>query len=187
VIIGVDIDNTIAATLPEILKRLGWKTVAGYNLFRTRAEEERFFLENAEIFARVQPYSFAAEALQELAARGHEIAYISARPRHALGATELWLEVHGFPAGRVILTGDKPRVLKEMDAAVMVEDAPGEIAAIGGLGVPVIIKDQVYNRFLPGPRFSRWGQFLKAFEVVERGSALCSSWESTLVTGTPRP
>lgn len=170
-LVGVDVDNTIAATLPEILKRLGWKTVAtGYNLFRTREEEERFFLENAEIFARVQPYSFAAEALQELVGRGHEIAYISARPKHALGATELWLEVHGFPQGRVILTRDKPGALRDLGASVMVEDAPAEVAALRALGMTAIIKDQVYNRPLPGPRFSRWGQFLRVFQgVVERG------------------
>lgn len=168
-LIGVDIDNTIAATLPEILKRLGWKTVTGYNLFRTREEEESFFMENAEIFARVQPYSFAAEALRDLVGRGHEIAYVSARPKHALGATELWLEVHGFPMGRVVLTQDKARVLREIGAAAMVEDAPGEIAGIAASGAAVVIKDQVYNRFLPGPRFSRWSQFLKVFEVALEG------------------
>lgn len=147
-IAAVDICNTIADVLTEIQNIIGpWP----FNEYHHPILTDDFFYRHAEIFLKSRPYKGAIQGMWRL--KEHfDIVYLSARPKWARTLTELWLKVHGFPDGKLILTRDKAKVAKELKVAIAIEDAPFEIDKLKEAGVTVVVKAQNYNKKY-APRF----------------------------------
>jgi hypothetical protein len=149
--IAVDIDNTVANTNLELVRRFG------ISLKKYPAPEvpPGFFAsrEGMQMLQKVEPFPHAARALEVLADLGYRIAYISSRPGDALFATVRWLQVNGFPADQVVtgLVGDaKLDVIRELEPTAVFEDDPIAVKMLVGRVPAVWLKDWPYNR--PGGR-----------------------------------
>lgn len=171
--IAVDIDNTVANTNLELVRRFG------ISLKKYPAPEvpPGFFAsrEGLRLLQRAEPFPHAARALEVLAHLGYRIAYISSRPGDALFATVRWLQVHGFPADRVV-TGlsrnAKVDAVRELEPAAVFEDDPIAARTLAGEVPAVWLKDWPYNRLSgrggvrrPGSnviRFKSWEEVLRA-------------------------
>lgn len=134
-IVAVDICNTLAAVNAEILKLFGpeasaVRDYAGFFGQVGVADKDAWFRAHPEVFAAALPLPGAVSGVVALAAAGHRVVYVSARPLWAEGITRRWLRRHGFPAGRLFLRADKPAVARALGADVFVEDAPHEIEAL---------------------------------------------------------
>lgn len=148
-----DIDNTLADTNREIMKR-----VAGFteSIFPFPLASD-FFEMNPDVFAGAAAFDGAAEALQSLSRAGSMIIYVTARAPWFESLTRHWLRLNGFPEGRVICTSDKRSVIQEYKPVFMVEDSPYEIERVNDL-VNVIVPAKPYNDGYDN-RFETWATF----------------------------
>ncbi len=150
---AVDVCNTLADILSEVQKYIGpWP----FYEYRHPLLTDDFFIDHPEIFLNAKPYEGAVQGLWRLK-EYFNIVYLSARPEWAWVITDLWLKVHGFPSGRLILTGEKADMAKQLNVAMAVEDAPFEIEKYERVGIPVVVKAQNYNKDY-APRFE-WSAF----------------------------
>ena len=103
--IAVDVDNTVANTNLELVRRFGLP-LKKYPATQIPPE---FFLSNEgmRLFQKTEPFPGAAEALNLFSELGYRIAYISSRPGDALFITVRWLQKHGFPADQVLCGLDR--------------------------------------------------------------------------------
>lgn len=73
------------------------------------------------------PYQNSSQVLNEVAANGHELIYISSRQESCHDATEAWLRLHHFPEGDIIcVTGDKIPYMQS--CRYLIDDRPSTIA-----------------------------------------------------------
>ncbi|MEW6048303.1 MAG: hypothetical protein AB1609_17815 [Bacillota bacterium] len=147
-VVAVDLCNTVAAVNAAIAACLGlgagwvWET---YSLEPAGIRDaEAWFRGHPEVFAEAEPVPGAVEALDGLAATGWEIVYVTARPEWARWLSADWLRRHGFPRGRLVMTGDKARACLALGVSAAVEDAPEHIRAVSRV-VPVYVPRQPYN------------------------------------------
>ncbi|RKO65731.1 hypothetical protein D7024_01270 [Desulfofundulus salinus] len=156
--IAVDVDNTVANTNLELVRRFG------VSLKKYPAPEvpPGFFCteEGLRLLQRAEPFPRAAETLKTLAELGYRIAYVSSRPGDALFLTVRWLQKHGFPADQVLCGLDRQGkaevATKELQAVAVFEDDP-VLAAVLLAHVPALwLKDWPYNRKLPAGKGAKW-------------------------------
>jgi hypothetical protein len=88
------------------------------------------------------------------AAEQHAVLYLSGRPERLRGVTETWLRTHDFPAGAVLLRGNrdrrparvlKPQLLRQVSRAaevvLVVDDDPEVCQALRTSGFTVEVAD----------------------------------------------
>jgi len=150
--IAVDVDNTVANTNLELVRRFG----VPLKKYPATIIPPEFFLSNEgmRLFQKAEPFPGAAEALKLFSELGYRVAYISSRPGDALFITVRWLQKYGFPADQVLCGLDrngKVNVIKnEFQAVAVFEDDPRLARQALVNGVPALwLKDWPYNRRLP--------------------------------------
>lgn len=181
--LGVDIDGTIKHTqraAVEIFNRELGRTVkpedvTDFYLDRAYGLQKR---EGArlwrtwehEIYSLGIPLENAAEVLRDLCQKGHEVAFITARPgkRQIHQVTKEWLEKYDFPYDGHNLymnSQDKSKVALNLGVELFFEDAPQHLDKLVKAGVPTVIVDASYNRDYPHPlpRIHRWSE---AYELI---------------------
>ncbi|AEG15960.1 hypothetical protein Desku_2426 [Desulfofundulus kuznetsovii DSM 6115] len=178
--IAVDVDNTVANTNLELVRRFGvplnkYPAPLPPGFFSTQ--------EGLKLLQRAEPFPRAAETLKTLADLGYRIAYISSRPGDALFLTVRWLQKHGFPADQVLCGLDRQGkaevATKELQAVAVFEDDPVLAAALLNKVPALWLKDWPYNRKLPAGKGARWNA-----ERVIRFRAW-SEVEKAVVTSNP--
>lgn len=179
VTIAVDIDNTIADTQGELMRRFG----ASVDSYPCPKVPEGFFgsKEGVDFFCSVKAFPGAALALRRLSGLGHRIVFLTCRPTAALSGTERWLRENGFVSD-ALLTGlsreGKARFAVECFQPVMVfEDDPVIVEGLSGLVPMVWVKDWPYNRRVPEDlagveRFHSWREGLSLAVLPEIAVAL---------------
>ncbi len=141
-IAAVDICNTLADILSEVQKYIGpWP----FDEYQHPSLTDDFFKSHPDVFLNAKPYKGAVSGMWRMK-EYFNIVYISARPEWAFGITKLWLDVCGFPAGKLILTREKAKIAQRISVSVAIEDAPFEIDSYLKAGIPVIVKAQNYNK-----------------------------------------
>lgn len=148
-----DIDNTLADTNREIMKRVAGFTETLYPF----PLDSDFFEMNPDVFAGAAAFDGAAATLQSLCKAGSQIIYITARSPWFESLTRHWLRLNGFPEGKVICTSEKRSVVQMYKPAYMVDDAPYEIERVMDL-VDVLVPARPYNEGFDN-RFERWDMF----------------------------
>lgn len=167
--IGVDIDGTIKDTHraavevynKELNRSVRVEDVTEFHLDRayglTPQEGRKLWRKlEEEIYSLGVPLENAAEVLTDLAGRGHEVYFITARPgmKNIAKVTREWLKKHGFPFNGhnlVMSAQDKAKVAKKMGIELFFEDAPNHLENLVKNRIPTVIVDAVYNRDFPYP------------------------------------
>lgn len=115
-------------------------------------------------FTDCPAFADAIETLQQLVADGHEIYYITSRPKHYCPRTRAWVKAQGFPVKDEnffcgMADHEKIDIIKSLDLDFYVDDKPAVLATLQGIGTKVIVKDQSYNRTIDYPRLVKWANF----------------------------
>lgn len=111
----------------------------------------------------------AIETLQELEQQGHEIYYITARPKEHGERTKKWLKEQGFPVRDDrffygMQDSEKMEIIKGLELDYYFDDKPAVLDTLSLDSLKVLVKDQSYNRHLNLPRISNWtelGEMIK--------------------------
>lgn len=91
-------------------------------------------------------YPHAKEALDALAAEGHEIVFATARDKTTYGEETLELLVrHGLSFPIVFCKGDKTEDLRNLRVDIHVDDHPDILLACAQAGIPTVRFVQPYN------------------------------------------
>ncbi len=187
-IIGVDIDNTIKDTHraavevynKKLNKSVKVEDVKEFYLDKvyglTRQEGRKLWRSlEEEIYQLGIPLTNAAKVLNELAAEGHWIYFITARPKikNIEAITRKWLKKYGFPYigdNLVMNAQDKAKAARKLGVELFFEDAPNHLENLVQNQVPVVIVDAVYNRDFPVPlnRITDWEQVHQLVQEMEK-------------------
>lgn len=187
-IIGVDIDNTIKDTHRAAVEVYNQKLNQSVKV----EDVKEFYLDKAygltrqegrklwrnleeEIYQLGIPLTNAVKVLNELAAEGHRIYFITARPRikNIEKITRKWLKKYGFPytGDNLIMNAqDKAKAARELGIELFFEDAPNHLENLVQNQVPVVIVDTAYNQDFPVPlkRITDWEQVHDLVQETEK-------------------
>ncbi|MFC2947434.1 5' nucleotidase, NT5C type [Virgibacillus sediminis] len=119
------------------------------------------------------PFPGALELLQELAEAGHEVYYITARPKDHGERTKEWMKERGFPVEDSrffygMKDEQKIHTIKELELDYYIDDKPEVIETLSEIPIKLFLKDQTYNRHITHiPRITDWSEFK---EIIEHHS-----------------
>lgn len=117
-------------------------------------------------FTDCPPYPAAVETLQDLDKRGHEIYYITARPKKHGERTKQWMMEKGFPVRDErffygMQDEEKIHIIEELGLDYYFDDKPAVLNTLNLDSLKVFAKDQSYNRHLDIPRIMEWSELTK--------------------------
>ncbi|OLS37217.1 HAD family acid phosphatase [Bacillus sp. MRMR6] len=177
--LGFDIDDTLIDLRQHAFhiynKNLGKKvpTEVFHELTRVEihepfglTEEEGRAMWNSSLeevyYTSCPPFPNAIETLQDLNQQGHEIFYITSRPKEHGERTKEWMKSQGFPVNDErffygMQDHEKVQIIKNLQLDYYFDDKPGVLNTL--LDEPktkVFMRDQSYNRNLKFPRIVEW-------------------------------
>lgn len=167
-VVGVDIDNVIAQTDPELRKLIGLKTgislrqedVIYYEYSRcgiSRQDEQqamRDFEEWACSDLELVPWS--VESLAQLRTRGYRIVLITSRNPVIKGKTEEWLKKRSVPYDALLFEEGRNKLAH--GCHFFVEDNAEVAMSLAKSGTVVFLFDYPWNHDLDHPNVIRvWG------------------------------
>ncbi|WP_078410381.1 5' nucleotidase, NT5C type [Priestia abyssalis] len=116
------------------------------------------------------PFPNAIETLQELDKKGHEIYYITSRPKEHGERTKEWLKSQGFPVqDERFFYGmqdyEKVQIIKKLKLDYYFDDKPEVLnTLLNEEKTKVVVRDQSYNRHLKFPRILDWTDLKKVIK-----------------------
>lgn len=107
------------------------------------------------------PFPNAIETLQNLDKLGHEIYYITSRPKEHGERTKEWMKEQGFPVKDErffygMQDREKVQIIKQLKLDYYFDDKPEVLNTLLNESINVIVMDQSYNRHLKLPRIVNW-------------------------------
>ena len=115
-------------------------------------------------------YPNALETLLELDQQGHEIYYITARPKEHGERTKEWMKAQGFPVQDDrffygMQDGEKIEIIRRLGLDYYFDDKPDVVnTLLKEENLKVILKDQSYNRHLTFTRLVDWTDIQQILE-----------------------
>jgi uncharacterized protein len=111
------------------------------------------------------PFQGAVEVLNKLEEDGHEIFYITARPKEHGERTKIWLKEQGFPVKDDhffygMQDHEKIHIIKELHLDYYVDDKPAILDTLLNEQINLYLKDQSYNRKHQYNRIVNWSDFI---------------------------
>lgn len=115
-------------------------------------------------FSDCPPFEGAIELLNELSKEGHEIYYITSRPKKYCSQTRNWMKARNFPvADGQFYCGmqdhEKMNIINNLALDYYFDDKPAVLETLDGSHTKVFVKDQSYNQHIGIPRIQSWTQF----------------------------
>lgn len=115
-------------------------------------------------FSDCSAFEGAKEFVNQLKEEGHEIFYITARPKGHCSRTMRWMIENGFPVVENhfycgMQDHEKIDIIKQLKLDYYFDDKPTVLATLSDLNTKVCVKDQSYNRHLTIPRVIDWKDF----------------------------
>ena len=109
------------------------------------------------------PFPDAIDTLQELVNKGHEIYYITSRPKEHGERTKNWMIENGFPVQNDrffygMQDDEKVHIIQELQLDYYFDDKPAVLMTLNNEKLKVIVKDQSYNRHLDILRLKHWSE-----------------------------
>ena len=100
----------------------------------------------------------------ELVEEGHEIYYITSRPKEHGERTKKWMIEKGFPVQDDrffygMQDDEKVHIIQKLQLDYYFDDKPAVLNTLSNDSLKVIVKDQSYNRHLDIPRLKHWADF----------------------------
>jgi len=107
------------------------------------------------------PYSDVVDLLVDLNKQGHEIYYITARPREHGERTKLWMIEQGFPVQEDrffcgMKDGEKVDIIRTLNLDYYFDDKPDVLNTLVDDHLKVYVMNQPYNQHLTFPRITNW-------------------------------
>ncbi|KZE38539.1 hypothetical protein AV656_06430 [Bhargavaea cecembensis] len=120
-------------------------------------------------YTNCPPYPDAAETLRKLEREGHEIYYITARPKEHGERTMEWMIQNGFPVSKDrffygMNDEDKVHIIKDLELDYYFDDKPAVLETLRDRPLKVFARNQSYNRHLDIPRINDWS---KLFDLMD--------------------
>jgi uncharacterized HAD superfamily protein len=190
--IVVDLDNTLLdATTPHLKY---YNQVSGRNF--TEADVNDFYLyrlydwdqeEREKIYYQFGynihwesiPYSMAIDTLNQLS-RQHQVSIMTARPMKFHQVTVEWLEHHKVSYHNIVFTENKFQECTNLEADVLIDDAPHYAIEFSQNYRPVILFQQPYNSFINRDYIYRATNWLEVRTHVEHLEKLLKNKERTV-------
>ncbi|MEK4628687.1 hypothetical protein MKZ17_10815 [Solibacillus sp. FSL R7-0682] len=152
--VGIDVFEAILTV--EIHEAFGLTGEQGNQMWKDTMEEI--------YFTDCPSYEYAKEVLNKLAEEGHEIYYITSRPKKFCQQTREWVKAQGFPVvDERFYCGmqdhEKIDIIKDLALDVYVDDKPAVLNTLADSKTVAIVKNQSYNQQLSFPRLVNWQQF----------------------------
>ncbi|MEH7253250.1 HAD family acid phosphatase [Neobacillus niacini] len=150
---NVPIEDFHALNRVEIHEPFGLTDEQGSELWKSSLEEI--------YFTNCPPFPNAVETLQELDDKGHEIYYITARPKEHGEQTKEWMKEQGFPVRDDrfyygMQDHEKVQIIKELQLDYYFDDKAEVLDTLTHDSLKVFVRDQSYNRHLHYPRILDW-------------------------------
>jgi uncharacterized protein len=143
----------------EIHEPFGLTEEQGSNMWNSSLEEI--------YYTSCPPFPNALETLRELDEKGHEIYYITARPKEHGERTKEWLKSQGFPVSDErfyygMKDPEKIEIIKKLKLDYYFDDKPEVLnTLLDETETKVFVRDQSYNRHLKFPRILDWTDLKK--------------------------
>lgn len=111
------------------------------------------------------PYYGAVEVLTKLVDEGHEVYYITARPKEHGERTKIWMKEQGFPIHNErffygMEDHEKIDIIKDLRLDYYIDDKPAILDTLSKENIRLYLKDQSYNRTSTYNRILDWPEFL---------------------------
>lgn len=144
------------------------KTVAIHSLFDlTNEEGKKMWQDTMEdiYFTNCPSFDMAKEVVNGLVAAGHEVFYVTARPKHYCEKTREWMKAQGFPVvDAKFFCGmedhEKIDTIRNLHLDYYIDDKPAVLDTLVGIDTMLLIKDQSYNQEATRyPRLYQWNEF----------------------------
>ncbi|RFU62029.1 5' nucleotidase, NT5C type [Peribacillus glennii] len=157
--VGLDVFHTLKRV--EIHEAFGLSDEQGKDMWNSSLEEI--------YYTSCPAFPDAVQLLQELDEQGHEIYYITARPKEHGERTKNWLIENGFPVqeGRFFYgmkDEEKINIIRELDLDFYFDDKPAVLETLSNEPVQLFVKDQSYNQHLGVPRFINWSEIAETLK-----------------------
>lgn len=178
---GFDIDDTLInlrehaftlynkhfGTNVPIEKYHQLKTVEIHELFGlTSKEGSELWSELSEkiYFTNCPAFDGTIELLNSLVEDGHDIFYITSRPKQSCERTRQWMKNQGFPIKDDhffcgMQDEEKIEIIKQLNLDVYVDDKPKVLETLQDVKTEVYVKDQSYNQHVSFRRVKDWKDF----------------------------
>ena len=143
------------------------KTVEIHELYGLNAKEGNALwreLSEKIYFTNCPAFDGAIELLNSLVKEGHEVYYITSRPKQSCERTRQWMKDQGFPIiDNHFYCGmqdeEKIEIIKQLNLDVYVDDKPKVLETLQDLNINVFVKDQSYNQHVSFQRVKDWKEF----------------------------
>ncbi|WP_342507845.1 HAD family acid phosphatase [Sporosarcina sp. FSL K6-2383] len=151
----VHVDLFHALDKVEIHEIFGMTNEEGSNMWNRSLEEI--------YYTSCPPYPDAVETLQQLEKDGHEVYYITARPKEHGERTMEWMIEQGFPVQKErffygMNDEDKVHIIKEFELDYYFDDKPAVLETLRDCQLNVFAKAQSYNKHLAIPQITNWSE-----------------------------
>ncbi|EPC8418311.1 hypothetical protein EXW45_17815 [Bacillus wiedmannii] len=149
--VGLDVFHSLK--IIEIHEAFGMTSEEGSHMWNSLLDEI--------YYTSCSPFPYAVETLQELERQGHEIYYITARPKEHGEQTKKWLIEKGFPVHEDrffygMKDEEKIHFIQEMKLNYFFDDKPAVLETLIGKPINVYAKTTSYNQHLNIPRITSW-------------------------------
>ncbi|SOC36010.1 5' nucleotidase, NT5C type [Ureibacillus acetophenoni] len=140
----------------EIHEAFGMDKVEGGKMWTSLLEEI--------YFTDCPAFDGAIQFLNQLQADGHEIFYITSRPKEYCPRTKEWVKKIGFPVKDEhffcgMQDDEKINIIKDLQLDYYFDDKPAVLKTLNDITTKVFVKDQSYNEHVTIPRVTDWTTF----------------------------
>jgi uncharacterized protein len=137
----------------EIHEPFGLSNEEGSQMWKSSLEEI--------YYTDCPPFPNAVETLQELDSKGHEIYYITARPKEHGERTKKWMKEQGFPVRDDrffygMQDHEKVQIIKKLKLDYYFDDKAEVLDTLTHDSLKIFVRDQSYNRHLQYLRILNW-------------------------------
>ncbi|TSI08641.1 HAD hydrolase-like protein [Lysinibacillus sp. BW-2-10] len=152
--ISLEIFNELKTV--EIHEAFGLTSEQGGHMWNSLLEEI--------YFTTCPSFEGAVELLNELQKEGHEIFYITSRPKNYCPRTRQWVVEQGFPVVDAnfycgMQDDEKIHIIKELKLDYYFDDKPAVLNTLTDIPTKIYVKDQSYNQHVNIPRVKSWVDF----------------------------
>jgi uncharacterized HAD superfamily protein len=139
----------------EIHEAFGLDQVAGGQMWNSLLEEI--------YFTDCPTFEGAIEFINQLEQKGHEIFYITSRPKEYCPQTRQWVKEKGFPVHDDrffcgMQDQEKIDIIKDLNLDYYFDDKPAVLDTLQDVKTKVYVKDQSYNQHVNIPRVVNWNE-----------------------------
>jgi len=152
--VGIEVFRQLKTV--EIHEAFGLDKVEGGKMWRSLLEEI--------YFTDCPAFEGAIELLNKLASTGHDIFYITSRPKEYCSRTREWVKNLGFPVRDDhffcgMQDEEKINIIKDLKLDYYFDDKPAVLNTLNDISTKTFVKDQSYNQNINIPRVTEWTRF----------------------------